>query len=65
MTGISIMLPIVIPLTSAALQIIAWRRRGIQKTITVISTTALLLAALFLLVQVRSDGIQTIHIGGW
>jgi multicomponent Na+:H+ antiporter subunit D len=60
-----LILPIVIPLASAALALLAWRSREAQRALGVAGTTALLGAALALLVTVWQAGIQTVQIGSW
>lgn len=60
-----IILPVVLPLVAAALQILAWRSRLIQRGSAVSSSAALLITALILLKSVWSGGIQAVQVGNW
>lgn len=60
-----LVLPVVVPMVSAALMLLAYRRGAAQRTIGLISTALqfALAAALFYIVYTR--GIQVSHLGGW
>ncbi|MCH7590586.1 Na+/H+ antiporter subunit D [PVC group bacterium] len=60
-----IVFPIIIPLISAALCLLFWRKCQIQRWIGVIGASAHFLAALLLLRNVYSQGIQVLHVGNW
>ena len=58
-------LPLLIPLTTAAVSLVAWRSRRIQRWLAVLGAVGLLAATLALLERVSRAGIQVIQIGGW
>jgi multicomponent Na+:H+ antiporter subunit D len=60
-----IVLPLVVPLAAAGVSLVFWGRRRVQRWLAVISTGALLGIAVALLLQVRSEGIQVVAVGGW
>jgi multicomponent Na+:H+ antiporter subunit D len=60
-----LVLPIVIPLGTAALTLLLRRYRVAQRVLGVAGAAALLGVALVLLAIVRRDGIQAVQIGGW
>jgi multicomponent Na+:H+ antiporter subunit D len=60
-----LVLPILIPLATAVLMLLAWRRVRLQRALNVAGATALLLASLALLAFVRRDGIQAVQFGNW
>jgi multicomponent Na+:H+ antiporter subunit D len=60
-----IVLPILIPLGTAALALLAWRSRHIQRALGVIGATGTLAASLWLLVTVRENGVVVAQIGSW
>jgi multicomponent Na+:H+ antiporter subunit D len=60
-----LILPIVIPLTTAAVSLLAWRRRAAQYWLGLVGAGGLLGAALGLLLSVWRHGIQATQIGGW
>jgi multicomponent Na+:H+ antiporter subunit D len=60
-----LVLPILIPLLTAALSFLAWRRVRLQRTFGVVGAGALALATLILLVRVQREGIQAVQIGNW
>lgn len=60
-----LVLPIVIPLTTAAVSLLAWRSRVMQRWLGVAGSVGLLAAATVLLASVARDGIQATQIGGW
>jgi multicomponent Na+:H+ antiporter subunit D len=57
--------PILIPLGTAALSLLAWQRVAVQRWLAVTGTTLLLVAALALLRAVLLGGIQSVQIGDW
>lgn len=63
--GILLTLPILIPLFTAALCLLAWRWWRVQRVLGLVSAFALLCAAAALLYRVRTDGIQAVQIGAW
>ncbi len=60
-----LVLPILIPLLTAVAALLAWKRRSFQRALSVLSTTGLLGAALWLLVVVWQNGTQTLQVGNW
>lgn len=58
-------LPILIPFGTAILSLLVWRYRSIQRWISVIGTSALLVFGIALLVSVWHDGIRAVQIGSW
>ena len=60
-----LILPIVIPLTTAAVSLLAWRSRLVQRWLGVAGSLALLVAATALLASVARDGIQATQVGAW
>jgi multicomponent Na+:H+ antiporter subunit D len=58
-------LPIVIPLITAALSLLAWRAPRVQKVFALSGALSLLTVSLVLFGTVWSDGILTVQIGGW
>jgi multicomponent Na+:H+ antiporter subunit D len=57
--------PILIPLITAVLLALAWRRPGAQRIISVAGSGVLLVAATALLLRVSRDGIQVSQAGNW
>lgn len=60
-----LVLPIVIPLITAALCLLAWRSRKIQRLLSTAGAVAQMGAALALFLSVRSGGIQALQVGNW
>jgi len=60
-----LILPIVIPLTTAAVALLAWRSRAAQRALGVAGAAALLGVGLALLATVWQAGIQTVQAAGW
>ena len=60
-----IILPITIPLATAAACLIAWRSRALQRVIGVSGTVAMLAASLRLLTVVWNQGIIVTQVGSW
>ena len=58
-------LPILIPLATAVLGLLAWKRHRLQRWLGVCSAGALLLTALMLLSQVRQHGVLSVQSGNW
>jgi multicomponent Na+:H+ antiporter subunit D len=58
-------LPVAIPLLTAALSVALWSRPRIRRTVDVVGATALLVAAIVLLVRVNEVGVVAMNIGGW
>jgi multicomponent Na+:H+ antiporter subunit D len=65
MNDILLVLPILIPLVTAALAMLAWRSRDIQRWLGLIGAIGLFIASLFLFEAVWNDGIQAVQLGGW
>jgi multicomponent Na+:H+ antiporter subunit D len=57
--------PILIPLFSAALSLLAWRHVRVQRSIAGAGACGLLANALLLLARVQRDGIMAIQVGSW
>lgn len=57
--------PIVVPLLTAALSLVFWRRPGVQRALAMTGAIALLGIAVSLLVTVDRHGIQVVQIGDW
>lgn len=62
---ILLVLPLLVPLVSAALSLVFWRRTSVQRVLGVASASGLFVISLFLLALVRRDGIQVVQMGGW
>ena len=60
-----LILPILIPLLTAATSLLFWRRRRVKRWWGVIGMAALCGAALGLLFSVYHGGIQAVQIGDW
>jgi multicomponent Na+:H+ antiporter subunit D len=60
-----LILPIVIPLASAALALVAWRSPATQRVIVVAGSAGLLGAGVALLAAVESSGVIAVTVGGW
>jgi len=65
MNNILLVLPLLIPLASAAVSLLAWRRIALQRALAVVGVAALLAAGVTLLAVVRRDGIIATQEGGW
>jgi multicomponent Na+:H+ antiporter subunit D len=63
--NILLILPLVIPLTTAAVSLLAWRWRAAQRGLGIVGTAALFAAALLLLSVVWQHGVQAVQIGNW
>lgn len=60
-----LVLPLIIPLVTAAISLLAWRSRPVQRLFGVAGGAGLLFAGLMLLLTVRRDGIQVMQVAGW
>ena len=60
-----LILPLLIPLTAAALSMLAWRWRQAQRILGIVGTALLLVSGVMLLESVSDRGIQAAQIGGW
>ena len=60
-----VVLPILVPLATAIACLFAWRRRGLQRALSVAGAALLLGVATLLLLQVSSQGIQVMRAGSW
>jgi multicomponent Na+:H+ antiporter subunit D len=60
-----LVLPIVVPLLAAALSLLAWPWRWLQRLIAVAATALLLACGLQLTVSVAERGIQSVQMGNW
>lgn len=63
--NVLLVLPILIPLLTAALCLLAWRHRVVQRWLAVIGSGALLASGLVLLYTCRRDGILATQLGSW
>ncbi|MEZ4657467.1 MAG: Na+/H+ antiporter subunit D [Caldilineaceae bacterium] len=60
-----LVLPILIPLITAALMLLAWRRVRLQRRLNAAGVAGLCLASLLLLNEVHSGHVQAVQIGAW
>ncbi len=60
-----LVLPILIPLTTAAVCLLFWGFRRMQRVLGVLGAVAHLVTAVWLLVSVRQEGILAIQVGNW
>lgn len=58
-------LPMLIPLATAVIGLLAWNRRRLQRVLGVCGTAALLLTGLLLLAEVGSGQILSVQAGNW
>ncbi len=65
MSNILLILPILIPFVTGIILILAWNHPKLQKTISIIGSTALFGASMWLLFYVWDNGIQAVQIGSW
>ena len=63
--NILIVLPILIPLVTAALCLLAWQWRRVQRIVGLCGSAALLVASIALFWKVNTAGIQVTSIGNW
>jgi multicomponent Na+:H+ antiporter subunit D len=60
-----ITLPLLIPLGSGAALLMAWRWRRVQWVTSLVASSALFIASMFLLAGVREKGISVTELGSW
>nr|WP_238115715.1 Na+/H+ antiporter subunit D [Vibrio cincinnatiensis] len=60
-----LLMPILIPMLTAAISMIIWRHRKLQRWLSVFSSSAVLITALILFHDVYLNGIQVVYLGGW
>ncbi|MBI2868733.1 MAG: Na+/H+ antiporter subunit D [Chloroflexi bacterium] len=60
-----VVLPLLIPLSAAAVSVIAWPSPRLQRLLAVTGTVGLLAAGIGLLVSVQQNGIQAAQMGSW
>ena len=60
-----LILPILIPLTTATVCLLFWRHRAVQRLLGTLGSAAHLVAALLLLWAVRQEGIFATQLGNW
>lgn len=65
LTNVLLVLPLVIPLTTAAVSLLAWRRIALQRLLAVLGTASLLVAGLALLGHIWFQGVCATQMGGW
>ncbi len=65
MSDVLLVLPLLIPLTTAAVSLVAWRRTAVHRALAVVGAAALLGAGVALLAVVRANGILVTQAGGW
>jgi len=58
-------LPIIVPLMTGTLTLLAWRSNILQKILSVVGSIALLIASIWLLVSVKEQGHVVMYMGGW
>ena len=63
--NVLLILPLLIPLSAAALSLAAWRWRQSQRILGVVGAALLLVSAIMLLRSVWKGGIQAAQMGGW
>lgn len=60
-----LILPVIIPLATAALSFLLWRRGRVQRLLSVVGASASLVCALLLFAEVRRGGALAMQAGGW
>lgn len=63
--NIAIVLPIFIPMLAGALTLACWQWRSVQRWLSLLSGTGLLLAGIYLFIKVREQGILVAYMGDW
>jgi multicomponent Na+:H+ antiporter subunit D len=63
--NVLLVLPVVIPLTTAGVSLLAWHRLPVQRFLAVAGTAALLAAGVALLAFVWTNGISVTQLGAW
>lgn len=57
--------PLLVPLASAAVSLLAWRSIRAQRVLGVLGTVALLVVSLVLMVTVQRHGVVAVQVGAW
>ena len=60
-----VILPILIPLITAAISMICWRRQLAQRILSLTGVSISLIVSIILMSQVFSNGIQVLQVGNW
>ena len=60
-----VMLPLLVPLTAAALGLAAWRHPAAQRLIALAASAVLLAVGIVLLIVVEREGYLVVQVGGW
>ena len=60
-----VLLPILIPLLTAAVCLLLWNAHRVQRLVSVASAVGLLAASLVVLSRAAQDGIQVVQVGNW
>ncbi|MBP1996318.1 Na+/H+ antiporter subunit D [Paenibacillus eucommiae] len=60
-----VVLPLLIPLFTAVMLIFFHKRLTIQRWISGVSSLASVFVSVWIVLEVREEGIQTLHMGGW
>lgn len=60
-----VILPIIIPIIFGMIMIIFRKRMKLQRSLSLVSTAGVGIVTVYLMLQVKSEGIQTLHLGGW
>jgi multicomponent Na+:H+ antiporter subunit D len=60
-----IILPIIIPIIVGMIMVIFRKNIKLQRLLSVLSTIAISISTLLLITQIHTNGIQTLHLGGW
>ena len=57
--------PILIPLITAGLSLVAWKSSRVQRILGLLGAGALMVAAVVLFISVYTNGIQVLQVGNW
>ena len=60
-----LVLPVVLPLVTAILMVLAWRHHRLQRVLSGASAAGVLVCGLVLVRAIASDGVQAVQLGGW
>ncbi len=60
-----LVLPVLVPLAAGLVSLLWWGRRRLHRRLAVVAHAAHLGVSLALLLEVRSGGVQALHLGGW
>ncbi|WP_449621715.1 Na+/H+ antiporter subunit D [Robertmurraya sp. Marseille-Q9965] len=60
-----VILPIIIPIIFGMIMIIFRKRMKLQRSLSLVSMAVVGIVTVYLMLQVKSEGIQTLHLGGW